>query len=608
MRDIVGQPREPVSSSERRLSVPAIARLRSVRLPRGGRKPVPVLLAAATVALLAAGCTSVSAGGWGSDSGGRQRTASGTAVSRPVARTGWADSLQSAMPADQVTRSVSPACAAVTRTPGWVGRENARPGEQGFDISTTNAGPVSISLDQVSVACGGTLKVRLSGPAGLVAVRLYRVGWYHGAGGRLVAQWPAVTVSTQQMPKWQSVTSALEVNWAPSLTVPVPPAWTPGFYLVAVVPPSGQPSVAPLVIRDDSGSAPLLVNESVLTWTAYNAFGGATLYQANESAGATHEQLVAQRARTVGVSRPLLGSGYRQMHVLEMPLVQLIERLGPDVSYTTDVDIDAQPSQLLRHRGVVWGGHSEYWTRRMYDAAEAARNAGVNLAFLGGNDIYWQSRLTTAPDGTSLRLTVYRNLADDPISRTDPSLSTVRWSDPPLMRDAAELLGVSHSVINVKSSTLLLSTPEWLFGGDGGMQQGRVVPDLLGGEADTTLPANASMNPPNLQVLGESVMHSRSRWATSTMVYYSAPSGAGVFAAGNMNWVCRLNNACPNQRTPQATQAFVTRVTTNLLLAFAQARAGAAHPSTPNPPMNAATLRGKLRPTDVGTFGAAGAS
>ncbi|MBV9915837.1 MAG: hypothetical protein JO153_04975 [Solirubrobacterales bacterium] len=35
-------------------------------------------------------------------------------------------------------------------------------------------------------------------------------------------------------------------------------------------------------------------------------------------------------------------------------------------------------------------GHDEYWTKTMRDAWEAARDAGVNLAFMGANDSYWQ--------------------------------------------------------------------------------------------------------------------------------------------------------------------------------------------------------------------------
>ena len=39
----------------------------------------------------------------------------------------------------------------------------------------------------------------------------------------------------------------------------------------------------------------------------------------------------------------------------------------------------------------------------MYDAFENARDAATNLAFLGGNDFYWQARVQRAPPGGRCR-------------------------------------------------------------------------------------------------------------------------------------------------------------------------------------------------------------
>jgi hypothetical protein len=62
------------------------------------------------------------------------------------------------------------------------------------------------------------------------------------------------------------------------------------------------------------------------------------------------------------------------------------------------------------------------------------------------------------------------------------------------------------------------------------------------------------------------------------MTYYSAPSGAGVFATGTLNWVPKLDPncalACPGR--------VVTRATENLLAAFGAGPAGRVHPSTAN--------------------------
>lgn len=568
--------------------------------------------------LLAAGLALAGCTGSGSGQGGRSgasapdRTSTAAAIaasqlgalgtgtgSSNQGNSPWENSLQVAMPPDRVTRTVSAACRAVTQNPGWLQRENGRPASAGLDVKTIGArSPLKMYLSAPSAGCGSSVGVSISGPNGMnVSLRAYRLGWYHGTGARLVWQGGGVPVHAQPMPVRRSLMAALEANWAPATHLDITPAWTPGVYLIQAMPSSGDnPVVAPLVIRDDAGSAPLLVDESVLTWAAYNDFGGASLYQADGNARTTKDENVANRARTVGLARPLEGTGFTQMRLHDLTLVPLVEQQGIDAAYTTDVDIDLQPSQLLRHNAVIWGGHSEYWTRRMYDAVEAARNVGTNLGFLGGNNVYWQARLTDGPAGLDSRLTVYKSSKEDPYTTTNHALTSVRWDY--LGRDSAELLGQSHSAIRVHSATYFLAAPDWLFGGTG-IHAGSIVRDLLGGESDTTVPTNS--NPPMNEVLGESVMHGPT-WATATVTYYSAPSGAGVFAAGNMFWVCSAGGSCPGTAIPPAVTAFVTKVTSNLLRTFAQPRAGAAHPSTPRPPIPAADLRASLPPWAIGSF------
>ena len=79
-----------------------------------------------------------------------------------------------------------------------------------------------------------------------------------------------------------------------------------------------------------------------------------------------------------------------------------------------------------------------------------------------------------------------------------------------------------------------------------------------------------------------------------TAAYYSAPSGAGVFAAGTTYWVCGLDSTCPNSATPQATSVALQQITLNLLTAFAIPKAGRLHPSVATPYMTAAQLAKQL--------------
>ena len=102
----------------------------------------------------------------------------------------------------------------------------------------------------------------------------------------------------------------------------------------------------------------------------------------------------ADRSRVVSFDRPYdfgFGGGAADLIGNELPLVSLAERLGLDVTYSTDVDLHAAPERLLQHRALISLGHDEYWSSAMRQGVETARDHGVNLLFLGANAIYRQA-------------------------------------------------------------------------------------------------------------------------------------------------------------------------------------------------------------------------
>ena len=82
------------------------------------------------------------------------------------------------------------------------------------------------------------------------------------------------------------------------------------------------------------------------------------------------------------------------------------KRNGYDVSYTTGVDTDRRGAELLEHKVFLSVGHDEYWSGTQRANVEAARDAGVNLAFFSGNEVFWKTRWETSIDGR----TPYRTL------------------------------------------------------------------------------------------------------------------------------------------------------------------------------------------------------
>ncbi len=66
--------------------------------------------------------------------------------------------------------------------------------------------------------------------------------------------------------------------------------------------------------------------------------------------------------------------------------------MGYDVTYTTDLDTHVKAQNILAYKGFLVSGHSEYWTRSMYDAVVKARDGRVSLAFFMADAVYWQVR------------------------------------------------------------------------------------------------------------------------------------------------------------------------------------------------------------------------
>jgi hypothetical protein len=112
---------------------------------------------------------------------------------------------------------------------------------------------------------------------------------------------------------------------------------------------------------------------------------------------------------------------------------------------------------------------------------------------------------------------------------------------------------------------------------------------LVAIEADGLGPS--SSEPSNLEVLASSPVIYKDSLYNHAMTYYSADSGAGVFATGTIGWINALDIA---EWGDEEVSTFVRGVTTNVLQAFASGPAGIAHPSVGN----ASRYRASVQPID----------
>jgi hypothetical protein len=551
------------------------------------RRAAPALLGVLACCLLVASCSALDPDGGAVTVGAPERSA--------------ADPRSAVAPADQIPGiAEGTACPGTHRPAGWLAAENARSGNR---LRTPDGDLDDRSVvgyaDRSSTGCGEMVSVQLSGRPGTVRLRAYRIGWYHGDGARLVWTSDDVRVRPQRMPSGAAPPHLVVPAWPVSVTLPVDGTWAPGVYLVvpyAHDDPAG-PGI-PLVVRNDEGREPILFKASTMTWSAYGTWGGWSLYHGPAGAPPV---AAADRARMVALQRPLVDAGYDQMRFMDLPVVEQLERLGPDVGYVTDEDVDARPDVLQQHTEVVSGGHSEYWTRRMYDGLLAAVAHGVNLAFLGANNLWWQARLETSPGASRPdRMVVYRSLKEDPVAARDPQAATVLWGAAPLHRDPAAVLGASHAAIGVRGGLQLLDPPDWFVAGTG-LMAGSALPGSVGNEADGY--NRRGTNPAGTQVLAAGVLRGAHAPVVVSVDYVTLPSGAAVFTAGSTDWACVPSGRCLDLIPPADTADAVRELTRNVLLTLAAPAAGRTHPAVPVSPFVASDLLPRLTPAAIGTYG-----
>ncbi|HEX7298614.1 MAG TPA: PKD domain-containing protein [Solirubrobacteraceae bacterium] len=241
-------------------------------------------------------------------------------------------------------------------------------------------------------------RASISAP-GSVNIDVYRLGYYDNNGGRLMtaASHASVAVNNTfaQCGATDTVTGRKScAGWAVTYTIPGAALGASGEYIAKITDPvgGGQNAIF-FTLRDDAAApkADVLFAVPTATYEAYNDWGGKSLYF--DSQGGPDTISGSNRAVKVSFDRPLADP--RRNNTFFGPdfyMVQWLEKEGYDVSYTDDVAIHQNPSQLLGHKVDLVSGHSEYWSLEQFNGYLAARNAGVNLAAFSSNTSFWKVR------------------------------------------------------------------------------------------------------------------------------------------------------------------------------------------------------------------------
>jgi hypothetical protein len=438
-----------------------------------------------------------------------------------------------------------------------------------------------------SVNVGGTIDFKIKSDTSAYHIDIYRLGYYGGLGARLI-QGGLTPTSTAAQPACQTFQATGLVdcgNWSVSRSWTVPSTAVSGVYIAVLKrnnPPAGEDGYSQIefVVRDDSSHSDLVYQTSDETWQAYNDYGGASLYTCTTFCPPGNPKAY-QGAFKVSYNRPLttevVSDGSSLFHGAEYPMIRFLEQAGYNVSYLSGVDSNSRGSLLLNHKVFISSGHDEYVSQQQRTNIEAARDAGVNLAFFSGNEMFWRTRFEPSQAGTTTAdrtLVAYKDTHFD--AATDPVTWTGTWRDRRFssVNTPENALTGQSFVVNAGTSRITVPYAYRLLRlwrntaatslAPGGTLQ--LAPDTLGYEWDVDpdngfRPAGSfRLNSTTVGGLDSFIDYGSTlafnTTQTHTMTEYKAPSGALVFGAGTVQWAWGLsdwNNRTPDRNMQQAT-------------------------------------------------------
>ncbi|MDB5586621.1 MAG: hypothetical protein JWP26_1591 [Devosia sp.] len=429
---------------------------------------------------------------------------------------------------------------------------------------------------QFSLNHGNTVDFKINTDSKDYTIEIYRLGYYGGDGARKVAtiEKDLGVAQFQPTPLFDPTTKLVDAgNWSVSASWDVPQDAMSGVYFARLErhDGSGGANIIPFIVRDDNAPSDITFQTSDTTWQAYNWWGGYNFYGGVDAGG--H----AGRASAVSYNRPIttrdggFAAGPQDfIFGAEYSAIRFLEQNGYDVNYISGIDSARDASQLLNSKVFLSVGHDEYWSADQRDNVEAARDAGVNLSFWSGNEVYWETRWEASIDGSGTpykTLVSYKERWDNANSDTAGTTST--WRDPVFGSGAPEnsLTGTIFTVDGYRLDSIdipydMSNLRFWTNTAVADLNPGEVytlTQNLLGYEWDSDL--DNGFRPAGLVPLSSTTVDVNSLLldygnavgagtASHALTLYRAPSGALVFGAGTVYWSWGLDSHHDNEVTP----------------------------------------------------------
>ncbi|MEU5695145.1 DUF4082 domain-containing protein, partial [Actinosynnema sp. NPDC020468] len=253
----------------------------------------------------------------------------------------------------------------------------------------------------------------------------------------------------------------------------------------------------------------------------------------------------------------------------------------------------ARRGQLIKNHKVFMAvGHDEYWSNEQRANVEAARDAGVHLAFLTGNEIFWKTRWEKSIDSSQTDWRTIASFKETKGTQNDDLNDwTGTWRDPRLSppqdggRPENALLGNIFSINGRRDDSLQVpsaygkmrlwrSTPLQTMPATAAPYT--FQPGTLGYEWNT-VPDNGyqpagvgQLSRTTVTMDGQYILQNHgdvygSGTATHAITYYKAPSGALVFGAGTVQWAWGVDDEHAFQTNTPTSDVRIKQATINFL-------------------------------------------
>lgn len=427
-----------------------------------------------------------------------------------------------------------------------IAQENARAGDSDWQLTRVriNSGQYRTSLiegycSHQSIDAGQTLQIFVStNPARQYRVDVYRMGYYGGAGARLMQSLGPFDGRTRATPPIGEK-RIRECRWEPSIELQIPSDWPSGVYLgkLTTVVPADEPywqSYVTFIVRD-SRAADVLFQCSDNTWQAYNR------WPLNESLY-THPDGAHAAGVAVSFDRPYgkysqifdhpLSIGSGEFLLWEFPLCYWLEQQGYDVTYCSNSDV-VDPEFVTRCKTFLSVGHDEYWDLAQYHSVEAAIEAGVNVLWLSGNSVYMVSEFSKNSAGQQRRsierVASYGPLRTEEVESYGEILGPFESHGP----DERRIIGARTIVpFNGGGDWICTKPNHWIFAGTD-MKRGEAIPGLVGWEFH----GDPDIERAGLEVIAEgNVWAGGTRRGHWTATVFPGPKNNFVFNASTIFW------------------------------------------------------------------------